>query len=95
MALYNGVTEEVETAVYLRKFAGTLRDSLRKRFQGIFVKLKMANCFGRIEGFNSNVFIAATVLDPNFKLLWLDDIDINFVEDKEKMILELKEEIEG
>lgn len=57
----------------------------------------MATGYGtNSEPFGNRVFIAATVLDPNFKLLWLEDVHVGEVAlNKDQIIQDLKKQIQG
>lgn len=59
-----------------RPLVKALRQSLVKRFSGIFIKTNMAKESGREEPFNHNVYFLATMLDPQFGLSWVD-LDVN------------------
>ncbi|XP_078138844.1 uncharacterized protein LOC144538503 [Centroberyx gerrardi] len=61
-----------ETRVQCRPLVRALRESLVKRFSGIFVTTNMAKKSGREEPFNHNVHFLATMLDPQFGLSWVD-----------------------
>ncbi|KAJ7990613.1 hypothetical protein DPEC_G00302210 [Dallia pectoralis] len=55
-----------------RPIAKALRQSLLKRFSGIFVKTKMAKKSEREEPFGHDVYFIAAMLDPQFGLSWVD-----------------------
>lgn len=61
-----------ETRTQCRPLVRALRESLMKRFSGIFVKTNMAMESVREEPFNHNVYFLATMLDPQFGLSWVD-----------------------
>lgn len=72
LTLYDGV-DKFE-AKHLRKMVAALRDSLRKRFLGIFQELKMEYSVDPSRGpFCDRIYITAAVLDPNQKLMWVDN----------------------
>ena len=74
LSLYNGVQEQLKKAKYLRKSLIELRDSLRKRFLGIFVRMKMGYSPAlEKEPFQNKVYLVACILDPNLKLAWIDE----------------------
>ena len=74
---YNGVVEQLEDVKFLRKLLTTLRDRIKYRFAGIFVNLKMSfTADPSKDAFNSKVYLAAAILDPNLKLHWLEDVNI-------------------
>ena len=67
-----------ETGVHCRPIVKALRASLRERFSGIFVKIKMDEDYGREDlPFNHNVYFIATMLDPQFGLNWVD-LDVTY-----------------
>ena len=79
--LYNSVIKNLETTKYLRKMLLALRDSLKRRFLGIFVRCRMAVSMApEMEGFHHKVYLVAALLDPNTKLAWVD-LDVNFQSD--------------
>ena len=60
-------------ARHLRKMVAALRDSLMRRILGIFHQVKMTDSLNpQKELFCDRLYIAAAVLDPNQKLLWVD-----------------------
>lgn len=65
--------------------ARNLRDSLTKRFEGVFASLGMANSLNIEKAtFPNKVDLIAAVLDPNFKLFWVDDlVEVDEDEDEE------------
>ena len=104
LALYDCMEKRIETVKYLRRMCTTLRDSLMRRFQGLFVQVNMAVSQNHDkEPFSNKVYAAASVLDPNLKLAWVDedvhipsrtdtfDTDVEDLEAKE----DLKQEIQG
>ena len=73
LSLYNRVVEQLEDVKFLRKLLTTLRD----RINYIFVNLKMSfSVDPSKDAFNSKVYLAAAILDPNLKLNWLEDVNI-------------------
>ena len=77
LSLYNGVVEQLEECKFLRKLLKTLRDRIKYRCAGIFVNLKMSfSVDPSKDAFNSKVYLAAAILDPNLKLHWLEDVNI-------------------
>ena len=71
LTLYDGVVKF--EARHLRKMVAALRDSLMRRFLGIFQRVKMAVSLNpQKEPFCDRLYAAAAVLDPNQKLLWVD-----------------------
>ncbi|XP_060731809.1 uncharacterized protein LOC132849873 isoform X2 [Tachysurus vachellii] len=61
-----------ESQSHCRPLATSLRQSLLKRFSGIFVRTKMVEQNGKEDQFNHNVYFLATMLDPQFGLNWVD-----------------------
>ncbi|KAJ8334008.1 hypothetical protein SKAU_G00413270 [Synaphobranchus kaupii] len=61
-----------ETRTQCWPLVRALRESVMKRFSGIFVKMDMAKESGREEPFNHNAYFVATMLDPQFGLSWVD-----------------------
>ncbi|XP_030599481.1 zinc finger BED domain-containing protein 4-like isoform X2 [Archocentrus centrarchus] len=61
-----------ETRMQCRPLVAALKQSLMKRFSGIFIKINMAKESGREQPFNHNVYFFATMLDPQFGLSWVD-----------------------
>lgn len=96
--LYNGVIKSLKTAKFLRKMLVALRDSLKRRFLGIFVRCKMAFSVSPAkEGFYNKVYLAAALLDPNLDVQVESD---NLEEDHEQAESSehkeaLKREIQG
>ncbi|TRY58760.1 hypothetical protein DNTS_034590, partial [Danionella cerebrum] len=70
----------VESRSHCRPLATALRQSLLKRFSGIFVRTKMVEQNGKEDQFNQNVYFLATMLDPQFGLNWVD-LDVTNHED--------------
>ncbi|KAJ8001004.1 hypothetical protein DPEC_G00186310 [Dallia pectoralis] len=64
--------EMEESRGQCRPIAKALRQSLLKRFSGIFVKTKMAKKNEREEPFGHDVYFIAAMLDPQFGLSWVD-----------------------
>ncbi|GAA6090111.1 zinc finger BED domain-containing protein 4-like [Tachysurus ichikawai] len=65
-----------DTRMQCRRLVKALRQSLVKRFSGIFTKTNMAKESGREEPFSHNVYFLATMLDLQFGLSWVD-LDVN------------------
>lgn len=61
-----------ETCVQCRPLVRALRESLLKRFSGIFVTTNMAKKSEKEEPFSHSVYFLATMLDPQFGLSWVD-----------------------
>ncbi len=57
---------------HLVKMEEVLRQSLMRRFSGIFAKTDMTKDSGGEEPFGHNVYFLATMLDPQFGLNWVD-----------------------
>ena len=71
LTLYDGVVKF--EAKHLRKMVAALRDSLMRRLLGVFNQVKMAVSLNpQKERFCNRLYVAAAVLDPNQKLLWVD-----------------------
>ena len=87
---------ESDNVKYLRKLAVTLRDELMSRFEGVFVRVKLA-----IRPVNTTklpfydrVYIAAAILDPYIKLAWLDEVRSELDGDDEDKV-QIKQEVQG
>lgn len=65
-----------DTRMQCRPLVKALRQSLVKRFSGIFTRTNMAKESGGEEPFSHNVYFLATMLDPQFGLSWVD-LDVN------------------
>lgn len=79
--LYNGVVAGADSVRHLRKMLMALRDSLRRRFIGIFVNVNMAVSHSpSSEPFHNRVYMVAALLDPNIKLAWVD-IEVKVLSD--------------
>ena len=79
LSLYNGVISQLDSVRHLRRLLVALRDSLQKRFLGIFSRVKMAvlpEPDSSSTPFYNRVYVAATVLDPNMKMAWID-VDVH------------------
>lgn len=73
--LYNQVEAMNESLIYLRNMGRVLRDRLISRFRGIFYRVGLANSLNPVnEPYYSKVYFAAAIMDPNFKLSWIDDL---------------------
>ena len=103
LSLYNGVVKDHARVKHLRKMCATLRDALRRRFLGIFCRVKMGYSADILkEPFVDRVYLTASILDPNLKLAWVDidvqitaDDDIDDEESEERARDELKRELKG
>ena len=61
-----------ETRIQCRPIVKALRQSLMRRFSGIFAKTNMTKDSGKQEPFSHNVYFLATMLDSRFGLNWVD-----------------------
>lgn len=83
--LYKNVTEGIDKVRYLRKMLVTLRDFLKRRFLGIFIRVEMAySDLPNKQPFYSRAYFAAALLDPNLKLSWID-LDVKVLADDADM----------
>ena len=105
LSLYNGVISQLDSVRHLRRLLVALRDSLQKRFLGIFSRVKMAvlpEPDSSSTPFYNRVYVAATVLDPNMKMAWID-VDVHIprtasLEEDEEDLEEkssVKEDVKG
>lgn len=80
-----------------------LRDSLMKRFLGIFTRVNMGTSFSAVpskDPFSDRVYAAAAVLDPNQKLLWVAEevhirTDLDADEDDQNELEAVKNSLTG
>ena len=61
-----------DTRIHSRPLIRALRQSLQKRFSGIFAKANNTKPRGTEDPFSHNVYFLATTLDPQFGLSWVD-----------------------
>ena len=83
----------MEKVKHLRKLVVTVRDSLKQRFLGIFIRMHMAYSEDPEDTpFHNQVYVAASVLDPNLKLAWIDQdgIDDYNIDEKDEIIQEIR-----
>nr|XP_055032707.1 uncharacterized protein LOC129421310 [Misgurnus anguillicaudatus] len=73
-----------ESRIHCWPLATTLRQSLLKRFSGIFVRTKIVEQNGEEDQFNNNVYFLATMLNPKFGLNWVD-LDVTNSESLDSM----------
>ncbi|KAL0199462.1 hypothetical protein M9458_008002 [Cirrhinus mrigala] len=64
--------QTVELRAHCRQLAIALRQSLLKRFSGIFARTKMLEENGNKDQFDHDVYFLAAMLDPQFGLNWVD-----------------------
>lgn len=96
LSLYNELVAKVPTLSHLKGMARVLRDSLKRRFLGIFARVGMGHSMDlATEPFSDKAYFVAAILDPNIKLQWVDE-DVIFIDDlddddkKEEIKTELK-----
>ncbi|CAK6977231.1 zinc finger BED domain-containing protein 4-like [Scomber scombrus] len=70
--LHTHLLKMEETRIQCRPIVKALRQSLMRRFSGIFAKTNMTEDSGGEEPFSHNVYFLATMLDPQFGLNWVD-----------------------
>lgn len=88
LSLHKHVETWVDQLKHLTTVARNLRYSLTKRFEVIFARLRMANSMNiETSPFPTKLYIAATILDPNFQLFWVNDLVTVEADDVEHHIL--------
>ena len=76
---------------YLNKMVNTLKDSLTKRFSGIFVSVQMMTpTVGTSLPLGDVIYLIAAFLDPQFGLLWVDSDVLLDEEGKERVRMHVK-----
>lgn len=97
LTLYKHVNDKAVTLKNLGPVARVLRDSLMKRFEGVFAAVDMAHSLVlSTSPFSSRVFLIATILDPNYQLYWIDDlVDVDTDEDVVAVKATLKAKLKG
>ena len=72
LSLNHHLEKQKQQVRFLGGMVHSLQCSLKKRFRGIFVNVKMASAApGEELPFEDHLYIRAAVLDPSFSLMWL------------------------
>ena len=79
---------------FLMGLVTSLQDSLKKRFLGIFINVKMAQSqTGSTAPFSDPVYLKAAALDPAFSLMWVEHHVLVSPEHKEQVAQRVKGKI--
>lgn len=77
VSLDNCLLDMSTRAVHHGAIVKALRESLRRRFEGLFQRIKILPIAVNVEPadatFGSEIYPLASLLDPSYGLLWLDD----------------------
>lgn len=83
-----------ENARFCKPLVVALDGSLRRRFKGIFINCDMEIASDDRAPYHEKVYLIAAVLDPQYKLHWVDaDVVVN--EDDDKLQDSLKLRLKG
>ena len=86
--LYRHVTAQANTLKFLTPTSRALRDSFIKRFVGVFARVGMAYADDLDKApFGSKLYFLAAMLDPNYKLFWIDDLVVSRDEEEDDTVL--------
>ena len=92
LALNRHLTNFANKAKYLKSLTTALKQSLRKRYRGVFTNVGMEGAndgLGNAHNFGETVYLLAAVLDPTFAQHWLVDVYISS-EEKEALCSKIK-----
>lgn len=91
VALHKHLVTSIDTCNHLSTMAAALRDSLVKRFGGILKRLRVVNGSWVDCPYNEDVYIVATVLDPDSALYWVEAELVG----EESVLTKIKQELKG
>ena len=82
------------TSKYCQPIIDALIESLKKRFSGIFARVKMTRVSAGAtvgnDAFGDPIYLTAAVLDPGWGFAWIDQDVVATVDEKERLKFEIK-----